>query len=109
MRVLLDNNVNWKFGRLLLGHEVSHVQDLGWANLRNGDLLSAAENSRFDVLITADKQMQYQQSLAGRTLSVVVLGSLFITYRHIAQLADQVLEVLDSMGPGSLVVVRPRQ
>ena len=66
MRVLLDNNVNYRFGRLLKGHEVVHVQDIGWDKLRNGELLAAADRDGFEVMITADKRMQYQQRQEGQ-------------------------------------------
>ena len=105
MRVLLDNNVNYRFGQLLRGHEVIHAQDIAWENLKNGDLISAAEREGFDVLITGDKQMRYQQSLAGRKVSIIVLNSLFLKWDFIEPLAPQVNEALDRLEPGSFITV----
>ena len=105
MRILLDNNVNHRFGRLLTGHEVMHEQDLGWQDLQNGDLIAAAEAAGYRVLVTADKGMQFQQSLKGRTISVVVLHSVRIVIEDIAALAPQVLARLENLPQGSFLVV----
>jgi ribosome maturation factor RimP len=86
MRVLLDNNVNHRFGALI----------------------SAAETNGFEVMITADKQMQYQQNLRERAIAIIVLNSLMIVLEDISKLAPQVQQVLDS-GPnaGSFIIVSP--
>jgi predicted nuclease of predicted toxin-antitoxin system len=105
MRVLLDNNVNYRFGRLLEGHDVTHVQDIGWERLLNGDLLAAAKTAGYQVLITADKSMQYEQSMKGRRIGVVVLGSRRITLKHIAPLAGQVSATLDDLHEGTVINV----
>jgi predicted nuclease of predicted toxin-antitoxin system len=108
MRVLLDNNVNHRFGALLTGHDVIHARVLGWAELFNGELISKAESNGFDVMITGDKQMQYQQNLKDRSISIIVLNSVMIILDEISQLAPQVQDFLDS-GPesGSFTVVSP--
>jgi predicted nuclease of predicted toxin-antitoxin system len=105
MRVLLDNNVSRRFSRLLVGHEVTHVTQFGWENLKNGLLLAAAEESAFDVLITADKQIQYQQNILGRRISIVVLNSLRLVIEEIAPLAPQVLRALDNLREGVIIRV----
>lgn len=105
MRVLLDNNVNRRLSRLIKGHEVIHAREMGWAELRNGDLIAAAEADGFDVMITADKQMRHQQNLSGRKLSIVVLNSLFMTWPQIVPLAPQVQAALDGgMDKGSFII-----
>ena len=60
MKILLDHCVPRPFERLLLGHEAIHTSRLAWQRLENGDLLSAAEEAGFLVLITVDRSMQYQ-------------------------------------------------
>ena len=57
MRILLDENLDWRLGRGLLGHEVETVQRLGWAGIQNGVLLKKAEETGFEVLITMDSNM----------------------------------------------------
>ncbi len=57
----------------LVGHSVTKAKDAGWDRLANGELLSAAEAAHFDILVTTDKNMRYQQSIAGRKIAVVIL------------------------------------
>jgi len=107
-RVLLDVNVNHRFALLITGHEIIHALNMGWAELKNGALLRAAEEHKFDVLITADKQMMHQQNIAGRKLSIIVLGSLFIRWEDIAPLSTQVQIALDGELPeSSFMVITP--
>jgi predicted nuclease of predicted toxin-antitoxin system len=63
MRVLLDENLNWRLKRDLPGHEVESVPLLGWAGIQNGALLHKAVESGFDVLVTMDSNMVHQQDL----------------------------------------------
>ena len=72
MRILFDQGTPVPLRRFLPGHEVSTAYAEGWANFRNGDLLAAAEG-RFDLFITTDKNLRYQQDLRGRTLAILVL------------------------------------
>ncbi len=74
MRVLLDNAVPRGTARCLSGHAVTECRDCGWDTLSNGELLTAAEAAGFDVLVTTDKNIRYQQNLAGRKIAIVVLG-----------------------------------
>lgn len=72
MRLLLDECVPQRLRRELPGHQVSTVPEMGWAGKENGELLGLAE-SEFDVLVTVDQKLKYQQSVAGRNIAVVVL------------------------------------
>jgi PIN like domain len=71
--ILLDNNAPRGLVRALAGHAVTEARERGWATLKNGDLLNAAEAAGFDVLVTADKNIRYQQNLGGRKIALVVL------------------------------------
>ena len=73
MRVLFDQATPVPIRPYLKGHEVRTAAQQGWDRL-NGELLVAAETGGFDVLLTTDKNMRYQQNLAGRKIAVVVLG-----------------------------------
>jgi len=76
LRVLFDKNVPVGVRRFLAKHEVRTFVDMKWRpQLENGELLKSAETSGFEVLVTADQNMKYQQNLAGRKLGLVVLGS----------------------------------
>ena len=76
MRVLFDKNVPVGVRRFLARHDVRTVVELRWApQLENGELLKAAEESAYDVLVTCDQNIAHQQNLRGRKLALVVLGS----------------------------------
>ena len=75
MLVLFDNGTPRSLARQLIGqHAVAEARARGWERLGNGELLDAAEAAGFDVLVTTDKNLRYQQNLRGRKLAVVVLG-----------------------------------
>ena len=61
--------------QFLKGHTIKTAWQQGWDRLKNGDLLTAAEEAGFDVVLTTDKNLYYQQNLSGRRLAIVVLGN----------------------------------
>ena len=76
MRIVFDKNVPVGVRRFLPGHDVSTFIEMPWhPQLENGELLKAAESAGFDVMVTADQNIQYQQNLTGRKLALIVLGS----------------------------------
>ncbi len=74
MRVLFDQATPVPIRAYLEGHSARTAAQQGWDRLRNGDLLTVAEDDGFHVLLTTDKNMRYQQNLTGRKIAVVVLG-----------------------------------
>ena len=72
MRILFDQGTPVPLKDHLPEHQVTTVYELGWSRLTNGELLASAEG-RFDVLVTTDRNLRYQQSLAGRKLAVLAL------------------------------------
>ena len=76
MRILFDKNVPVGVRRFLPKHKVRTITEMQWPDqLENGELLRMAESSGFDIMITSDQNIRYQQNLAGRKLALVVLGS----------------------------------
>ena len=73
MKVLFDQGTPVPLRRLLPGHDVHTVYERGWSTLLNGDLLRAAEAERFDVIVTTDKNVSYQQNVGRLALAIVVL------------------------------------
>jgi|ERR1051325_4879175 hypothetical protein len=74
MRVLFDQAVPVPIRPHLAGHEVRTAAEEGWDTLKNGELLTAAEPAGFDVLLTTDKNIRYQQNLSQRKIAIIVLG-----------------------------------
>ena len=105
MKILLDHCVPRPFERLLPGHEVRHTSRLGWGHLDNGELLSAAEKSGFQALVTVDQNMPYQQTLPGRAIGLVILKSRSNDIRTLTPMAGLVMVALLTLEPGSVCVV----
>jgi len=74
MLILFDHGTPRGLARALLGHTVIAAKARGWDRLNNGDLLRAAEEAAFDLLLTTDQRIRYQQNLTGRKIAIVVLG-----------------------------------
>jgi hypothetical protein len=74
MRIFFDQATPVPIRPYLERHIVRTAAQQGWDRLKNGDLLTAAEDAGFDVLLTTDKNMRYQQNPAGRKIAIVVLG-----------------------------------
>jgi len=87
MRILLDECVPWPMHKLLAGHECTTAQKRDWGGIKNGDLLRLAERE-FDLFITTDQNLRYQQNLAGRAISILELSTSDL--RRICAFAAQV-------------------
>lgn len=74
MRILLDECVPWPLHRCLPGHECATAHQRGWGGIENGDLLQRAE-IEFDLFVTADQNLRYQQSLAHRRIAILELST----------------------------------
>jgi hypothetical protein len=102
VKILLDESVP-RLLKLRLPHlDISTVQEMGWAGLRNGELLRRAEE-RFDVFITADQNLRYQQNLSGRTLAILVLPSNQVPL--VVRLVPAVETLLATIQPGTVLEV----
>ena len=75
MRILFDHGTPSGIADALVGHAVAEAIDCGWDQISNGDLLTLAEAAGFDLLLTTDKNLRYQQNLTNRKISIVVLGN----------------------------------
>jgi hypothetical protein len=103
MRVLFDHSTPAPLARYLTDHAVTEARDRGWDTLSNGDLLTQAEQAGFDVLLTADKNIRYQQNLSGRRIALVVLSTPQwpLVRLHVGTIAA----AIDSALPGSYAEV----
>jgi predicted nuclease of predicted toxin-antitoxin system len=105
MRILLDENLDWRLKRLLPGHEAESVQLNGWAGIQNGKLLSLAEKS-FDVFITMDGNIQFQQNYARLKLVLIALHAPSNRLADTAPLMPKVISALPDLLPGTLTIIR---
>jgi hypothetical protein len=102
-KVLFDVNVPRSASRFLTGHVVAFADRHGWRELSNGDLLSAAERDGFDVMLTADTNLRYQQNLVGRHIGIVPGG-------YVCASAKAAPTAIDPVGAGAAMgCARPRQ
>jgi hypothetical protein len=92
VKVLLDENVPHDLRPFLAHHETFTVVHLGWGGVKNGKLLEAAERAEFDVLITGDKTLEYEQNLSHRGIALVALSAVNwpIIEPHLAKIVDAV-------------------
>ena len=74
MRILLDECVPWPMHKLLAGHECTTAQKCGWGGIKNGELLRRAEG-QFELFITADQNLRYQQNLTGFRIAILELST----------------------------------
>lgn len=103
MRVLFDNGTPRGVAAALKNHVVEEARAHGWDTFWNGDLLDAAEAAGFEVFITTDRNLRYQQNLTGRRIAIVVLGK--ARWRLIKPRLGAVVEAVDAASPGSFVEV----
>ena len=105
MLILLDENLlSQKLKQPFLdnGHSVSNVYDMGWRGLKDREILDRSENHPFDVFITADKNLPYQQNLASRVMRIV-LDSRSTKPDHLVPLMTQVSTMISSLSAGSAI------
>ena len=104
MRLLLDESRPRGLKRLLSAHEVATVPEQRWTGKSNGELLRLAENE-FDVFLTADQNVEYQQNLSAYNVAVVVLAAPTTRIQDLGPLIPAVLNALDVTKPGEVVRV----
>lgn len=103
MRVLFDQGTPVPLRQALANHSVSTAYELGWATLKNGELLRSAEDQGFEVLVTTDTNLRYQQNLAARRIAVVVLST--TSWPRIRVFVEHVAAAVNSASVGSYVEV----
>lgn len=99
MNILLDENLDWRLQRYLPGHTISSVPLIGWAGVKNGELLRRA-NEQFDVLVTMDKGIYHQQNLVGLRLIIVALRATTNRLADTRPLMPALLSLLPLAKPG---------
>ena len=103
MRVLFDQGTPVPLHGFLNSHTVTTVYEKGWSRTRNGDLLRLAEKETFEIFLTTDQSLKYQQNLTDRQIAIVVLPttSWLVIQKHTARIAA----ALDLIGPGDFIEI----
>ena len=104
MKLLLDECIDRKLAREFVGNEVKTVPQMGWAGVKNGELLALAE-TEFDVFITVDRSLSFQQNLQQFNIAVVVLQAPSNRLADLKPLASQVLAIVATAVKGQATVV----
>lgn len=105
MRALLDEQLPRLLADELVGHVVRTVQQQGWAGLTNGELLQRAVADGFEVIVTADQNLEFQQNLAKSPLGVVVLQAASNDLDDLRPLVASAIAAIASVAPGEVVHV----
>lgn len=95
MKILFDQGVPLPLRRFLHPHTVDTAAERGWSQLQNGDLLHQAESNGYDLFVTTDKNLRYQQNLQTRTIAIAVLGT--TSWPRIRQNVEKVTEMIASI------------
>jgi hypothetical protein len=104
MKIILDENVPQKLRLLIEGsHTIVTAWYQGWSGLKNGALLDAAEQAGFDLFITADRELSYQQNLTARKMALVVLST--NNWSFIKAHIGAIMTAVDAAKPGSYIEV----
>jgi len=103
MLILFDHGTPAPLRSFLKGHTVRETKGQGWDTFGNGELLTAAEAAGFEVLVTTDKNLRYQQNLTGRKIGVVVLGN--AQWPVLRLYVEHVVATVNATTPGSYTEV----
>jgi hypothetical protein len=103
MRILFDNGTPKPLSRSLSGHQVNFARNIGWHQLKNGELIQKAEEAGYDLLLTTDKNIRYQQNLTARTIGIVVLGN--PQWPDVRLHLERVVIAVNAAKPGSYIEV----
>jgi len=104
LKILLDENLDWRLERHLPGHEVESVPLIGWAGVENGELLARAQN-RFDIFITMDSTMTRELNIQDSKLAVIVLKAPSNMLSDTFPLMPKVLAQLPTAKAGTIIFI----
>jgi hypothetical protein len=106
VRVLLDECVDWRLAREIVGHDVRTAWQMGWTAITNGELLTLA-SEHFDVFVTVDRNLSFQQNLAGIRIGVVVLQARSNRLADVRPLVPRVIAAIERVRPGAVALIGP--
>ena len=101
MRVFLDECIDWRLARDIVGHDVKTARQMGWATIQNGGLLTLA-SQHFDVFVTLDRNLSFQQDLDSFSIAVVVLNAKTSRLTDLKPLIPNLLTAIESAPSGAV-------
>lgn len=105
MRILIDECLPKHLAQIIPTHQTDAVVSVGWSGKKNGELLKLAEAARYDVFITADQNLQYQQNLKNREIAIIVLKLESIRMQSIQVILPQLLQMLQSINKNDFIIL----
>jgi hypothetical protein len=106
VRVLLDECIDRRFAKDIQGHEILTVPQAGWAGIKNGELLTRAQ-TQFDVFVTVDRNLAFQQNIPQFTIAVIVLQAQTNRLKDLRPLLSKLLQILRTAPKGEVTHVNP--
>ena len=104
MRILLDECVDWRLSRALVGHDVRTARQMGWASIKNGELLALA-SERFDVFVTVDRNLPHQQNIRAWPIAIIARHAKTNRLADLLPLVSNLLAAIRSAKPGVVAAV----
>jgi predicted nuclease of predicted toxin-antitoxin system len=105
MRILIDECIDERFRNSFPGQDCQTSRYAGLAGLKNGDLLAAAEASGFDVFLTVDRGIEYQQNLSGRSIAIIILRAKSNRLADLLRLVPPSVSCIESIRPGEIISI----
>jgi hypothetical protein len=105
VRILIDECLDWRLGRALMEHEATSVQKMGWSGIKNGKLLALAAENGFEVFITGDRNLSFQQNPLELRVAVIVLEARSVQLTKTLPLMPKVLAALPDLKPGQILKI----
>lgn len=104
MRVFLDECIDWRLARDIVDHDVKTARQMGWTTIKNGELLALA-SQQFDVFVTVDRNLSFQQNLDNLAIAVLVLYANTNRLTDLKPLIPDLLAAIKSAVPGTVTPV----
>ena len=104
MKLLVDECVDWRLSREIVGHDVKTARQMGWSTVKNGELLGLTAKT-FDVFVTVDRNLSFQQNLPAFTIAVIVLRAKSNRLADLQPLVPELLSAIPTAKPGAVTYV----
>lgn len=104
MKVLVDECIDWRLAREIVGHKVKTARQMGWSTIKNGELLTLAEKE-FQVFVTVDRNLSFQQNIPAFAIAVIVLRAKSNRLSDLQPLVPELLASIPTAKPGAVTYV----